>query len=258
MRTRTLLILPLLILALAIGGCSSGGDGAVLEARGPGGPGPSSTAPSGTADSTTDTTQPPTSALVATASTTEVTAYTNPDEGADVQSTFGQSTGFGSPTTFLVVGGEGEWLEVLLPIRPNGTTGWVRSSDVSVSETDLQVVVDLGQRELAVLDGGDVVLQSPIAIGAPDAPTPTGLAYVTDLLETSSADNAYGPYAFGLSARSETYSEFAGGDGQIGIHGTDDPSSIGQAVSHGCIRLPNEVIAELAALLPLGTPVQIV
>ena len=49
--------------------------------------------------------------------------------------------------------------------------------------------------------------------------------------------------------------EFAGGDGQIGIHGTNDPASIGHDVSHGCIRVPNQVMEELNRILPLGTPV---
>ena len=49
--------------------------------------------------------------------------------------------------------------------------------------------------------------------------------------------------------------EFAGGDGQVGIHGTDDPGSIGNPVSNGCVRVPNDVAVQLAELLPLGTPV---
>lgn len=80
---------------------------------------------------------------------------------------------------------------------------------------------------------------------------------MTDLLDTPDG-GAYGPFAIGLSAHSETISEFAGSDGQIGLHGTSDPGSIGQAVSHGCVRVPNDVIARLASDLSLGTPVTIV
>jgi len=50
---------------------------------------------------------------------------------------------------------------------------------------------------------------------------------------------------------------FGGGPGQIGIHGTNDPSSVGRSVSHGCIRLSNAAITRLAQELPLGTPVTI-
>ena len=80
---------------------------------------------------------------------------------------------------------------------------------------------------------------------------------MTDLLDNADDGGAYGPYALGLAAHSDTLSEFAGGDGQIGLHGTNEPWSIGQAASHGCVRVPNEVVAQLATGLPLGTPVTI-
>jgi lipoprotein-anchoring transpeptidase ErfK/SrfK len=51
--------------------------------------------------------------------------------------------------------------------------------------------------------------------------------------------------------------EFKGGDGVIGIHGTNEPDAIGTDVSHGCIRIRNEAILELVPVLPLGTPVHI-
>ena len=109
--------------------------------------------------------------------------------------------------------------------------------------------------QLTLTDGGQTVLTTPVAIGAPDTPTPTGRFSVTDKLQTPNPNGAYGPFAFGLSGRSEVLTEFAGGDGQIGIHGTNDPSSIGKDVSHGCVRVPNDVIEQLNELLPLGTPV---
>ena len=68
---------------------------------------------------------------------------------------------------------------------------------------------------------------------------------------------AYGPFAIGLSAHSDTLTEFAGGDGAIGIHGTNDPASIGNPVSHGCVRVPNDVAVQLAQMLAPGTPVTI-
>ena len=63
-------------------------------------------------------------------------------------------------------------------------------------------------------------------------------------------------FAIGLSGHSNTLSEFNGGDGQIAIHGTDDEGTIGQDVSHGCVRVSNDIILKLAKL-PLGTPVVI-
>lgn len=171
------------------------------------------------------------------------------------------TTTFGTPTVALVTEvGDGAldgWLEVLLPVRPNGATGWVRADGVDVREVSLEVQVDLPARELVVLDEGEVLLTTPTAIGDPDHPTPTGRFYVTDKLQTPDPSGAYGPFAIGLSAHSDVLTEFAGGDGQVGIHGTNDPTSIGDDVSHGCMRVANDVIEELAHLLPLGTPVTI-
>jgi len=166
------------------------------------------------------------------------------------------TTTFGSATTLLVEVRDGEWLQVLLPTRPNGSSGWVRAADVELRHTDFEIDVDLAGRTLTVSDEGVTVLETPVAIGAPDAPTPAGRFFVTDVLDTPDGD-AYGPFALGLSGHSDVLTEFAGGDGQIGLHGTDDPSSIGQAVSHGCVRVDNEVITQLASMLPLGTPVTI-
>jgi lipoprotein-anchoring transpeptidase ErfK/SrfK len=60
-----------------------------------------------------------------------------------------------------------------------------------------------------------------------------------------------------LSGFSNVIDEFRGGDGVIGIHGTNEPDAIGTDVSHGCIRMSNEAILELVPVLPLGTPVHI-
>ncbi len=119
------------------------------------------------------------------------------------------------------------------------------------------MTVDLAARELTVWVDGVVDRVIEAAIGSDENPTPTGSFYVVDKLDTTDDGGAYGPYAFGLSAHSETLTEFGGGDGQIGIHGTNDPTSLGQAVSHGCVRLPNDAITHLATELPLGTPVVI-
>ena len=172
------------------------------------------------------------------------------------------TTGFGSPTVVLVstvgAGARDGWLEVLLPVRPNGTTGWVRTADVDLRTVALEVRIDLAARELTVLDDGHELLTTATAIGEPANPTPTGRFFVVDKLETPDPRGPYGPNAIGLSARSDVLTEFAGGDGQIGIHGTNTPDSIGRPVSHGCLRVANGVIERLAHLLPLGTPVTIV
>lgn len=171
------------------------------------------------------------------------------------------TTPFGSTTTLLVLdrdaGPEAGWLEVAVPVRPNGTTGFVREEDVLLERTDLEVLVDTAARELTVRDGDEVLLTAPTAIGEPANPTPLGRFWLTDKVASEDPQGPYGPFALGLSARSETLTEFAGGDGQIAIHGTDRPASIGQAVSHGCLRVTDEVVEALVELLPLGAPVTI-
>ena len=166
-------------------------------------------------------------------------------------------TSFGSARVLLVDQIADGWVRVELPVRPNGSTGWVRSDEVRLETLDHLVTVDLAARELTVWVDGAVERVIEVAIGSTENPTPTGSFYVVDKLDTADDGGVYGPYAFGLSAHSDTLSEFGGGDGQIGIHGTNDPSSLGQAVSHGCVRLPNDAITHLATELPLGTPVVI-
>jgi lipoprotein-anchoring transpeptidase ErfK/SrfK len=165
------------------------------------------------------------------------------------------ATEFGSPLALLVTDQAPGWVEVLLPGRPTGAVGWVATEAVELRRVDLEIRVDLAARRLTLVEAGRSVLETSVAIGAPDAPTPTGRFSLTDKIRSADPAGPYGHFALGLSGRSGVLTEFAGGDGQIGIHGTNDPASIGRDVSHGCIRVPNEVIEELAARLPLGTPV---
>ncbi len=171
------------------------------------------------------------------------------------------TTSHGAPTTFAVVGDPGPaptgWLRVVLPIRPNEATGYVEASTVALTHTDMRAFVDLEARTLTVRTGDQVTFEVPVAIGTEANPTPAGAAFVTELLETPQPSGAYGPYAFGLSMHSDTITEFGdGGDGQVGIHGTNKPKLIGERVSAGCVRVENDDIERLVDLqVPLGMPV---
>lgn len=156
-----------------------------------------------------------------------------------------------------MLGGSHAWLEVMLPGRPNGETAWIRASDVVAYDVTRQAVIDLSTRTLLVLDGDETILETRIGVGAPSSPTPLGTFYITDAVRLTNPSGPWGPCAFGLSARSDTVTEFNGGDGIIGIHRTNRPSSIGEAQSLGCIRLSNEVMLELAELLEVDSPVTI-
>ena len=164
----------------------------------------------------------------------------------------------GAALVFLVVSQQPDWLEVLLPSRPNGSKGWVRSADATLRNVAWRMQVELAAHRITVWDGDQVVAQEPIAVGAAAAPTPAGEYYVTELLTVPAFQrSAYGPFAFGISGHSDIYTTFGSGDGTIGIHGTGDPSSLGKSVSHGCIRLSNDGITSLIHQVPLGSPVQI-
>ena len=168
---------------------------------------------------------------------------------------------YGAPMVMAVVGQEGDfttgWLNLELPVRPNGSTGWIPASSASLTETTFQVSVSLAARTLTVTDGGKVVLTTSVAIGGPKTPTPPDHTYLWELIQPDNQNGPYGPYVFGLGEFSDAYSVFNGGDAQIGIHGQNEPWSIGHNVSHGCVRTPNDVMSRLAGLLPLGTPVTI-
>ncbi|MBV9659661.1 MAG: L,D-transpeptidase [Acidimicrobiales bacterium] len=179
--------------------------------------------------------------------------------GGTSTGTLAATNPFGAPQVLALIDspdGSG-WLHVELPVRPNGTTGWIPARGVAISETFYRVAVSLAARTLTVTDAGRVVLTTPVGIGAQHTPTPPGDTYIWELVRPDDPGGAYGPYIFGLAEFSTAYSAFNGGDAQIGIHGQDKPGSIGQAASNGCVRLPNDVVTQLAGLLPLGTPVSI-
>jgi lipoprotein-anchoring transpeptidase ErfK/SrfK len=169
----------------------------------------------------------------------------------------------GAERVLLVTGRAGDWHEVLLPVRPNGSRGWVHNSEVTLSEHAFSIVVELGAHRITVFEGDGVLLSEPIGVGNDNTPTPGGLYYTKELIELVDEagrlypNGPYGPFAFGLSGYSEVLHSFAGGDGTIGIHGTNDPSSLGRDVTHGCIRMSNSAIRYLADLLPLGVPVEV-
>ena len=201
-------------------------------------------------------TAPPPS-LVAHVVVPEISVFGHPGGRYPVASFTRQGT-FGEPRVFLVREARPRWLRVLLPIRPNGTEGWIKRQDVRISRHRFAVRVDLSERRLWVRRRATVILRTSVSVGRGESPTPTGLFFTSLPARATDPAGSYGPFAYGLSGYSEVYTEFAGGNGQIAIHGTNAPQLIGQAVSAGCVRVPNRIILRLAEILPLGTPVRIV
>jgi lipoprotein-anchoring transpeptidase ErfK/SrfK len=199
-------------------------------------------------------------AYVAVASS-DVTARSRP-AGGRVVGLFPAKLPWGSPVSFLVreahrnAAGE-TWLKVLLPRRPNGSSGWIRGDQVRLHPVAHQVEVDLSARSARLLHDGKVKRTWPVGIGRQATPTPTGLFFVTVKLRPPQISSVYGAWALGLSGYSEVLQQFGTGDGQLALHGTSDPSDLGREVSNGCVRLDNQAITSLAETLPLGTPVRI-
>jgi len=163
----------------------------------------------------------------------------------------------GAPLVFLVERRVRGWVKVYLPVRPNGSTGWVRASSVDLALDPYRIVVSLGAHRVYVFKRNQLIRSEPAGVGRSVLPTPSGTYYIVSLLKQPNPTGPYGPYAFGLSAYSNVLQSFGGGPGEIGIHGTDFPQGLGTNVSHGCIRISNAGITRLARLLPLGTPVVI-
>jgi lipoprotein-anchoring transpeptidase ErfK/SrfK len=181
-----------------------------------------------------------------------------PSATATVVGTYADRNENGAPQTFLIdderaVAGA-VWYDVLLPVRPNGTTGWLRASDVRVVGLRYHLEVHLDAFRVDVFDGDRLDRSITIGVGTDQTPTPGGRYYIKELLRPPDQTTVYGHFVFGLNGFSNVLLDWPGG-GVLGIHGTNDPSSIGRKASHGCIRMRNEDIEALAALLPLGTPV---
>jgi lipoprotein-anchoring transpeptidase ErfK/SrfK len=162
------------------------------------------------------------------------------------------------PIVFLVQREQGDRIEVFLPTPPNGSTAWVRATDVTVSRVTFRVEVSLRAHRIRVYDGPTTVLDESASIGQTDRPDP-GSYYIKELLQPPDANGPYGAYAYGLSGFSTDLSSFSDGNGIIGIHGTNDPDSIGADSPAGCIGRENSVISRLVDEigLPLGTPVEV-
>jgi lipoprotein-anchoring transpeptidase ErfK/SrfK len=259
-----------LLVAIFAAGCAP--SGATPSLAGPSSSG-SSPAPTfsafiptpSQAPSATQSVAPPVDAcpdmLIGTVTAASIAARSDPAPEADVVATFGQVNPQGAPQVFDLLSSttgadEGTWYKALLPVRPNGTKGFLPSTRMAVTQTAYRLVIDREKLELTLMHDCDVAKTYPIGLGTESTPTPDGEYYLVSLLQPPNANSVYGTYAYGLSAYSDALPNWAGG-GVIGLHGTNDPSSIGNRESHGCIRMHNEDIEELVPLLPLGTPVTI-
>jgi hypothetical protein len=148
------------------------------------------------------------------------------------------------------------WYKIRLPILPNNSTGWVRSTALGPLYTvHTHLYVDRSKLQATLKRDGRTIFTAIVGVGKPYWPTPHGEFYIRDKL-TDFGGGFYGPLAFGTSARSAILTDWPGG-GFVGIHGTSLPQLLPGRVSHGCIRMRNEDIVRLSHLMQVGTPLTI-
>jgi hypothetical protein len=160
-------------------------------------------------------------------------------------------------TMLPVLARQGRWLKVRLPGRPNGHTGWISQQATARFITDWHLVVDRFRRQLIVYRAGRAVRVFSAIVGKPSTPTPTGEFFVEESVALQAGDVG-APFALALSARSNVLQEFAGGPGQIAVHGLANVGGVlGSAVSHGCVRLDDAAMRWLVVRIGPGVPVTI-
>src|SRR5215218_213643 len=149
------------------------------------------------------------------------------------------------------------WLEIRIPGRPNGRTGWVREEQLSAPKVvETHLTIDRRTLTATLKKKGKRIWTSRVGVGASGTVTPRGTFWIRERLRNLGGSPIYGPWAFGTSAYSDTLTDWPGG-GVVGIHGTNQPELLPGRPSHGCVRVPNGKIVKLAKLMPVGTPISI-
>ena len=167
-------------------------------------------------------------------------------------------TVFGNALVYRVLAGEpgDPWAKVYVPARPNGTTAWVQTSQFNWSSSNRMLQINVSTNTVTVFEGNNVLLTTAAVLGKSSSPTPRANGWVEEIMAGPSA--AYGPRLISLGIYSDALNSFGGSVPKIALHGTNNPGLMGQYASNGCIRVPNDVISQIAGMMPIGSKVQIV
>jgi lipoprotein-anchoring transpeptidase ErfK/SrfK len=258
--TRSLLKIAVVVVAL-VALSAAGYEVVHGRAQGSGTTQPRATPLANASPSTAGTTSAPVPRWQVAKAVRSVVAYTRPSTSAPVKARFGTSNIYHYPTVFLVkstrqIGGT-VWYNVWLPIRPNGSRGWIREGTVTIYTTTAMIRIDLSARRLTVYLRGSKAGSFPVAVGMPQLPTPTGDYFINQKLRPATPGGPFGVLAIGISAFQPRLANWPQG-GPVAIHGTDQDGLIGQAVSHGCVRMHNADVLLVGRWVPTGSPVVIV
>jgi L,D-transpeptidase catalytic domain len=170
----------------------------------------------------------------------------------------GPRTEFGSPQRLAVLERENGWLGVSTTVLPNARVGWIDSGSAGVSyaRTPIELRVDLSERTLSALAGGQVLHRSKVTIGGPASPTPIGRFAITDKLRGADFGTYYGCCILAISGRQTRLPRGWQGGDLLAIHG--GPSwAIGSRLSAGCLHAREADLRWLTRRVPLGTPITI-
>lgn len=169
---------------------------------------------------------------------------------------FTNPTVIGSPLVFLVVEDHGDWLRVMAPTRPNQQTGWIAADQVTLSTHEWRIEVDVSDNRLRVWEGPDQRIETATVDGRPSTPTPLGRFYVNEV-QPQAPTSVYGSWIISTNGFSDSLDRFGGEVPIFAIHGTNRPETVGQDLSNGCVRVPNDVVDFIATHVPAGTPVDV-
>jgi hypothetical protein len=170
-----------------------------------------------------------------------------------------------TPTELLVlgarVGTKGKpWVRVRLDYRPNGFAAWIEAEDTILHPDPWRIAVSRRRRTVRVYRADRLVRTFAAVLGKPSTPTPAGLFAIAAELPQPQPGEFEGSWVLPLTAHSDVLRRFAGGDGQVALHGRGGASlrdPLGTARSHGCVRLANRAIDWIATHVPVGTPVRV-
>ena len=149
----------------------------------------------------------------------------------------------------------GRWFRVQLPMRPNGISGWVPAYKGKTATTGWRIVVRRSARSATVFEGAKARATFSVVVGQPSTPTPLGTFFIVEKIHVGLRVTD-GPWALATSAYSNVLEQFAGGPGQIALHGVVGlRAPLGTFASHGCVRFGNDAITWIATHVGNGTPV---
>lgn len=185
----------------------------------------------------------------------------NPIDVIELEYPLLAETVFGNRLALLVeeFDNSGNWAKVLLPVRPNGSTAWVQTAFFSKESHNYHITIDVSENSVNVYRGEELLVEQISVSGRESRPTPVVRAYIDEKIAGPSLSPAYGDWVLSIAAFSEALGTFGGGGmPKLALHGTNQPELMGQYVSSGCVRIPNEVVSFIAESVPVGTVVDII